>query len=506
MRNVAQSCCNTMNPHTRARVYISSSSITNLLKKMKARVGIFLTGLFLQAVNGQSQAMINEFRSFVVGCASPARQWIRVAFHEAGTFRQADRTGGNDGSLRLPAEANAPQNRGLADTIGVYQFLAQKHGISFADAVVVGGIVAVEECGGPRGMPITLGRPDTNQPNDPNRLPPAQATAQQIRDIFIAGIGMTLEETIALIGGGHTVARVESQNSPGLQPGPLDTTTNAWDVNFFIELLAPNPPAGVIRIPADQNMVNDPEMRTIIQQFANNPARFASVFASAYVKMLNLGTNFASTSTVPPPVPTSSTQTVPPPVPTSSTQTVPPPVPTSSTQTVPPPGPVPTSSTKTFPPVPTTSTKTGSASTGTDSTVYSSTTGVYPSTLYTNTPSIYSTSTSYSLNITYALTNSSYYSAPTYVPPSYGPPPYVPPTGDYQPPNYVPGGQYYPPGNAPSNPYQPPYQIPGTDGYSNRTYVNKTRPGNDYSSQASPFILAGTLTYSFLLSIVWTMF
>lgn len=234
--------------------------------------------------------IIADFRSLVPKCVDPAGEFVRIAFHEPGTFRLSDRKGGNDGSLRLTAEINAPQNRGLASAIAILSTMAKKHKISFADAVVVSSIVSAEVCGAPK-MPISFGRKDTNTPNDPNRLPSATVTARQIRDQFVTGMGFTLEQTVALIGGSHSMGHVNVNNS-GLPTGDMDTTKEKMDVTYFRELLLAKPPTGITRVPADQNMANDAEMKRIMQGFIANPTRFLQVFATAYVKLLNLGARF----------------------------------------------------------------------------------------------------------------------------------------------------------------------------------------------------------------------
>lgn len=253
-----------------------------------------LNKFHVNLVSGQfapSPELIAAFQAPVIGCTPTAGQWIRAAFHECGTFNQFDGSGGNTGSLQF--EMDRPENRGLQGTVAFYQSMMTEFSISFADAIVVGGIVAVEACGGPI-MEITLGRGDLGAVDAVRLLPPPNANALQSKQIFINRMGFTAAETVALVGGGHSAARVNTANSPGLVSGPLDTTPAIFDNAYFQQILTVQPAAGTVRIPADVLLAADPELKPIYQQFAFNAAEFNAVFAQAYVKMLDLGAVFVA--------------------------------------------------------------------------------------------------------------------------------------------------------------------------------------------------------------------
>lgn len=167
----------------------------------------------------------------------------------------------------------------------------RRFGISFADAAVYGGIVAVQECGGPN-IPFKFGRTDISRGGPENRLPGPAATAQEIEDIFMKRMGFTLDETVALIGGGHTIGRVHSENTLGVNPGPMDTTSNRFDNIFFQNLLNQTPPGGITRLIADGNMVSNAQMKPVVEKFARDNNAFTSAFISAYAKMSDFGANF----------------------------------------------------------------------------------------------------------------------------------------------------------------------------------------------------------------------
>jgi len=88
--------------------------------------------------------------------AGTAPQFIRLLFHDAGTFDVAAGDGGADGSIRFRAELERPENRRLRVPVKALAKWRAEHGgevggeLSWADLVAVAGAEAVEVCGGPR--------------------------------------------------------------------------------------------------------------------------------------------------------------------------------------------------------------------------------------------------------------------------------------------------------------------------------------------------------------------
>lgn len=206
-----------------------------------------------------------------------------------GTFSAAENNGGCDGSLQF--EKNRPDNSGLQTTIDFYLNLVRRFGVSFADAAVYGGIVAIQECGGPN-IPFKFGRIDVAQADPEGRLPGPAISAQEIFDTFVTRMGFSLDETVALVGGGHTIGRVHAENTLGVNPGPMDTTENKFDNLFFQNLLVQTPPGGITRLVADGNMESDSRMKPLVEKFASDNDAFISAFVSAYTKMSDLGAQF----------------------------------------------------------------------------------------------------------------------------------------------------------------------------------------------------------------------
>lgn len=119
---------------------------------------------------------------------------VRLAWHASGTYNKVDGSGGSNGAMmRFNPEASWGANAGLKPVAqsALESVKAKFPDITYADLYTYAGVVAVEECGGPK-IPFRLGRVDAesgeSSPPD-GRLPDADkgsrvATIQHVRDIF----------------------------------------------------------------------------------------------------------------------------------------------------------------------------------------------------------------------------------------------------------------------------------------------------------------------------------
>jgi catalase (peroxidase I) len=265
---------------------------------MRHFVYIFLQILFLNNVSFSAlidpSQFANEFKSFMPTCNEAARKWIRSAFHEAGTFDRKDNSGGSDGSLRF--ELQFSENIGVESTVDFCNNFVKKHpDVSFADAITFGSKIAVEICNGPT-ISWRFGRIDSTSANPRGRLPHPRHNIQQLNQIFISRMGFTKEETVALILGGHSVARVNHVFDFNKQPGFTDSTPHSMD-NVIFKEITQNNLNGIVQIPADKNLLNDSDMKIIINNFAMDENLFKSKFKIAFEKLINLGSKFETSTT-----------------------------------------------------------------------------------------------------------------------------------------------------------------------------------------------------------------
>jgi catalase-peroxidase len=182
--------------------------------------------------------------------------FIRMSWHQAGTYRIADgRGGGSSGAQRFAPLNSWPDNANLDKARRLLWPIKQKYGqqISWADLLVFAGNVALESMGF-RTFGFGFGREDIFEPEEifwgpedtwlgderygdnralqgplanvqmgliyvnpegPNGNPDPRAAARDIRETF-ARMAMNDEETVALIAGGHTFGKCHGAGDPGL--------------------------------------------------------------------------------------------------------------------------------------------------------------------------------------------------------------------------------------------------------------------------------------------------
>ncbi len=320
--------------------------------------------------------------------------FIRMSWHAAGTYRMADgRGGGGAGGQRFAPLNSWPDNANLDKARRLLLPIKQKYGrsVSWADLLVLAGNVAHDDMGlktfgfgfgredvwqpeevfwgqedawlgderyaadtpldldeGPLGA-VTMGLIYVN-PEGPQGKPDPLAAAHDIRVTF-GRMGMTDEETVALVAGGHTFGKTHGAGNPdlvGTEPegcpvhsggigwknefgtgkgadtitsgleGAWTPTPTQWDNTYFEMLFSyewelstspagakqwkPKNPEAQELVPdahiegkrnapmmatTDMALVVDPELRKISERFYNDPDYFADQYARAWFKLLH---------------------------------------------------------------------------------------------------------------------------------------------------------------------------------------------------------------------------
>ncbi len=206
-------------------------------------------------------------------------QFIRMAWHSAGTYRVGDgRGGGGRGQQRFAPLNSWPDNVNIDKSRRLLWPIKQKYGqaISWADLFILTGNVALESMGF-RTFGFGAGREDTWEPDQdvqwgketawlaadkrytgerdlekplaavqmgliyvnpegPNANGDPLSAAHDIRETF-ARMAMNDEETVALIAGGHTFGKThgagpESHKGPEPETGRLEEQGLGWTSNF----------------------------------------------------------------------------------------------------------------------------------------------------------------------------------------------------------------------------------------------------------------------------------
>ncbi|MGY1640563.1 catalase/peroxidase HPI [Geodermatophilus sp. SYSU D00703] len=320
--------------------------------------------------------------------------FIRMSWHAAGTYRIADgRGGGGEGGQRFAPLNSWPDNANLDKARRLLLPVKQKYGrkLSWADLLVLAGNVAHDDMGLPT-FGFAFGREDSWQPQEvfwgpedtwlgderyagdepldldegplanvtmgliyvnpegPKGQPDPLASAHDIKVTF-RRMGMTDEETVALIGGGHTFGKTHGAGNPelvGPEPegcpvhgnglgwisqhgtgkgadtitsgleGAWTPTPTTWDNSYWETLFGydwelvespagakqwqPSNPEAQELVPdahiegkknppmmstADMALKVDPELRAYAERFRDDPEYFKDQYARAWFKLLH---------------------------------------------------------------------------------------------------------------------------------------------------------------------------------------------------------------------------
>jgi catalase-peroxidase len=203
--------------------------------------------------------------------------FIRLAWHSAGSYRIHDGRGGaRDGSIRFAPRINWPDNIALDKAIRLLWPIKKKYGrkLSWADLIILSGTVAFEDMG-IKILGFSLGREDIFEPDEspdwgpeeemltakrgektdierplaatemgliyvnpegPGGNPDPVESAKEIREIF-ARMGMSDEDTVALIAGGHSFGKCHGAGpidylGPDPSSSPIEQQGLGWKYNY----------------------------------------------------------------------------------------------------------------------------------------------------------------------------------------------------------------------------------------------------------------------------------
>ncbi|KAJ9142391.1 Peroxidase [Pleurostoma richardsiae] len=222
-------------------------------------------------------------------CSALARGAIRLGFHDAGAWNSSMSFGGADGSILLSGELTRPENNGLsaiAEQATSWFNGYKTYGITMADLIQIGSLVATVTCpGGPR-IRAFVGRKDNNTPPPQGLMPSPFQDAPALVELFEAKT-FTANDLVALVGA-HSVSQqffVDTSKAGA----PQDTTDGVWDVKFYSETSSSETPDGVFKFPSDVSLSQDSTTSTAWRTFAASESSWAAAYAPAYFRMSLLG-------------------------------------------------------------------------------------------------------------------------------------------------------------------------------------------------------------------------
>lgn len=258
-----------------------------------------------QKVYNAIAAILEENSEYDDGSYGPVL--IRLAWHASGTYCKTNKDGGSaKATMRFEPESKHGANAGLHIAREKLEKIKKQFPwISYGDLWTLGGVVAVQEMGGPT-VAWRPGRVDGSVEDCPpdGRLPDgANPTPQHPRDVFYR-MGFNDQEIVALIGA-HGVGRCHKDRS-GFD-GPWTFSPTTFSNAFYTELLnrkwverkwsgpkqfADKETGNLMMLPADMAFVKDAEFKKWVETYAKDEKRFGADFAKAFKKLLELGVQF----------------------------------------------------------------------------------------------------------------------------------------------------------------------------------------------------------------------
>ncbi|CAE7791318.1 APX3 [Symbiodinium sp. CCMP2456] len=233
---------------------------------------------------------------------------VRLSWHDAGIYNGAD--GCPNAAMRLPGggEHALAANAGLPQVaIPLLEPIAAKYVprmISHADLWALAANVAIKVMGGPE-ITTRFGRLDAERVGDgassaTGRLPDGDKDARHLRDIFYPK-GFD-DKAIVALSGAHTVGSCHLDRS-GFD-GAWTADKLKFDNSYFKDLMhrswssettsKGNPQfrcaeSKTMMLTTDMALVNDPDFKRYVIQFADDQKSWFSEFDKAWVRLQELG-------------------------------------------------------------------------------------------------------------------------------------------------------------------------------------------------------------------------
>lgn len=260
--------------------------------------------------------------------ATPGPLFLRLAWHSAGTYDCATKTGGSNGAtMRMKPEIDWGANAGLKVAQSMLEPVKAKFpNLSYSDLWIFAACVAVEEMGG-NTVPFNGGRTDKQQKtlssirgsvcpawvgatHKDGRLPSAsmddpRKTADHLRYIFNR-MGFNDQEIVAL-SGAHGLGACHTDRSGFWGPWTRAPTTisneyyrelveNTWTIKTTHKG-APwtgptqfeDPTGDLMMLPSDIVLMQDKAFRQHVDKYAKDQDLFLKDFSAVVSKLFHLG-------------------------------------------------------------------------------------------------------------------------------------------------------------------------------------------------------------------------
>lgn len=236
---------------------------------------------------------------------------VRLAWHDSGSYDKSvsewPQCGGANASIRFSPELAHGANAGLVGAVALLEPIKEKYPeVSYADLFQLASAVAVEIAGGPT-IPLRFGRVDAPEPVVEGRLPgaappfadKAKTPGEHLKNVFYR-MGLNDQEIVAL-SGAHTLGRARpdrsgfgKESTKYTGDGKGQSWTVEWlkfDNSYFVEVKAKRD-EDLLVLPTDAALFEDEGFKPFAEKYAVDQQAFFDDYASAHVKLSELGSKW----------------------------------------------------------------------------------------------------------------------------------------------------------------------------------------------------------------------
>ncbi|CAI5733212.1 unnamed protein product [Hyaloperonospora brassicae] len=224
--------------------------------------------------------------------------FVHAAWQCASTFRITDYAGGCNGAkIRFAPQKDWPVNAGVDKIIAALEPIKTKYAtLSTADLIVLAGQVALEEEINVK-IDFLGGRADGVSGEGDDILAPRENYPSVVAKVLdnIRILGVSQAEAVALAGRPRSVAQQKvlgysgsySQNSATFSNEYFQILlTQQWSRTGADEFRADGKGESYYMMATDVALLEAPELKKLVEQFANDEVLFKRVFASAWAKVM----------------------------------------------------------------------------------------------------------------------------------------------------------------------------------------------------------------------------
>eukprot|EP01134_Creolimax_fragrantissima_P000589 CFRG0589T1 len=225
--------------------------------------------------------------------------FVNLAWQCASTFRSTDYSGGCNGAgIRFSPQKDYKLNEGMDQVLNVLRPIKNEFpDLSWADLIVLAGQTALDDAGGDKMMFHAVRSDQPNGDNDAKLAPrdyyPKASVA--VHD-FMNVMGLTVEEMVALAGRLRSPTQQERLGFMGSytkEPSILTNTyyiallNNEWVPSSEDKNVYTSPGKDIYMLETDLVLIQVPEYKKIVEQYASDEALFKKKFADAWVTVMN---------------------------------------------------------------------------------------------------------------------------------------------------------------------------------------------------------------------------